>query len=854
MPEALNSSKKRKYRKRKAVALASASVAEDNVQSDGEEIPAEAKKVRWEANQQTDTDESAVEDTTESSDESRPNKARLLSYVLGRRIGMAYYDPNKCTIYVLEDTEETPQFDLTKMVFEQASPDIVLTSSRSEDAFLDIAREFVEGSSSVFQIRPHKDFSAVKGIDRLSSLRLLSDLPHNQVQVSDTGNSDNVAAISNAYDFMARRNGALNDPTTKRWNASIRIFNFASLETSPLCIASVGALLDHLVHERAAYDLENEGIQGLEVENIEILALHEVMQINADALLSLQIFQNENHASMHSDKTKEGLSLYGILNVTQTALGRSLMRTWLLRPSLSLSVINSRHDAVECFLRQENTTTANTLHGHLKGIKNVPRMLSVLRTGKAKVTQWQGLVKFTVLCAMLKETLHELYEASNIDIVQKLLAALDISCFRDIGTQINDIINWEESTEARRVCVRPHIDEELDNRKHVYHGIDTVLSKVAEKFCQIIPPDYASSLNIVYFPQLGFLICIPMQDEWRSEAGVQVLDGWSFQFSSEDHVYFKSQEMHDMDAHIGDLHSLIVDRELEIIQSLLEEVLIHDAAIHHACDVCAELDCLLAFANVSKSYDYRRPNMTDDNVIEIIQGRHPLQEMVIDTFVPNDTRITGGDGRFSMFANSSDTDTDTRLDENSLALWNSILLCTGANACGKVRKAFLFLLDAMTKNSNAEECVPQADRTDPVHGPGSIEYLHFKLRVEIHRLVFHPRLDGILHLQAIFRIEYSYLGPSSFVPAESASLGIVDKSNVYSFAVNAPRIRRLCSLRSHINQGIRFQSDLSLSQFYQKYAQLVFVRRAGSVSIHDRPESSLACSPQQYLSLSDSTG
>jgi hypothetical protein len=36
-------------------------------------------------------------------------------------------------------------------------------------------------------------------------------------------------------------------------------------------------------------------------------------------------------------------------------------------------------------------------------------------------------------------------------------------------------IDWEESANAGRVCVRPQIDEELDNRKHVYHGIDSVL-------------------------------------------------------------------------------------------------------------------------------------------------------------------------------------------------------------------------------------------------------------------------------------------------------------------------------------------------------------------------------------------
>lgn len=76
-----------------------------------------------------------------------------------------------------------------------------------------------------------------------------------------------------------------------------------------------------------------------------------------------------------------------------------------------------------------------------------------------------------------------------------------------------------------------------------------------------------------------------------------------------------------MDTHIGDLHSLIVDREIEITQALLEEILVHDEAMSHACDVCAELDCLLAFADASKAFDYKRPSMVDDNIIDITQGR-----------------------------------------------------------------------------------------------------------------------------------------------------------------------------------------------------------------------------------------
>ena len=160
-----------------------------------------------------------------------------------------------------------------------------------------------------------------------------------------------------------------------------------------LQLGCIGALLDHLARIRAVGDLEDEGVNGLEVRAIEPLALSQSMQINADALFSLQVFEDESHASIHSDKTKEGLSLFGILNHTRTTLGRALMREWLLRPSLSLAIISDRHDAIACFMQPENQTTAGAMHSHLNGIKNIPRILGLLRAGKARVSDWQCLVK-----------------------------------------------------------------------------------------------------------------------------------------------------------------------------------------------------------------------------------------------------------------------------------------------------------------------------------------------------------------------------------------------------------------------------------------------------------------------------
>lgn len=68
------------------------------------------------------------------------------------------------------------------------------------------------------------------------------------------------------------------------------------------------------------------------------------------------------------------------------------------------------------------------------------------------------------------------------------------------------------------------------------------------------------------------------------------------------------------------------DRELEIIQELAESVLPFAEAISEACDICAELDCLLCFSEATNLYNYRRPQMRNENVIKIQQGRYDVPD------------------------------------------------------------------------------------------------------------------------------------------------------------------------------------------------------------------------------------
>ncbi|KAF9644907.1 hypothetical protein BDM02DRAFT_3157041 [Thelephora ganbajun] len=607
------------------------------------------KRVRWDPRSDEEMKTVSASDEFEGAGEESSTapdneKVRLFPRHPGS-LGAAYFDPIKCVIRVVEDTVETFHFDSTTMLLELVGPDQILTTRKTDDRCIRLLQKHAEDSGGFFQIRPQKDFGVRRGRDRLRSLPLLSEFP---IEGSDRTDDDGrtTTSASNAYEFMRRRTDPGGDPSVKRWNASVRMANFASFDQSPLCLSTVGALIDHLIRERAVGDLSDEGV---EVRGIELFTFDRVMHINSDALRSLQVFDPEDHTSLHSDKFKEGLSIYGILNNARTMLGRNVLREWLLRPSLSLPVIAARHAAVACFVNPDNITTADDIQGHLSGIKNTPRTLKMLKSGRGKVKDWQGAVEVrTHSCHVTHPFMDSLQSFDS------LIDVLDLNMLRDVGTIINETIDWEESITACRVCVQQHIDEELDDRKHIYAGLDTVLAKVAQQVASTAP-DIVKSLNVVYFPQLGFLICVPVLEEWSSQGQINDLD--------------------DLDTHIGDLHSSIVDRELEIVEDLLQKVLVHEGALIRICDLCAELDCLLSFAQAARTYDFNMPNMCEDNVIRIIKGRHPLQELVVDTFVPNDLYIAGGDHRFSLN------------DEQGEGLEGevpNVVICTGANACGKI--------------------------------------------------------------------------------------------------------------------------------------------------------------------------
>lgn len=114
------------------------------------------------------------------------------------------------------------------------------------------------------------------------------------------------------------------------------------------------------------------------------------------------------------------------------------------------------------------------------------------------------------------------------------------------------------------------------------------------------------------------------------------------------------------------------------------KVLAYETVIVTASDLCGELDGLVALAAGALKFDLVSPQMTTENILEIHDGRHLLQELTVPSYVPNSCFLAGGEGGDEenlLNEPSQQPHTDDRMRQERAQ--QSMLIMTGPNFSGK---------------------------------------------------------------------------------------------------------------------------------------------------------------------------
>ena len=361
------------------------------------------------------------------------------------------------------------------------------------------------------------------------------------------------------------------------------------------------------------------------------------LALDYTTLRHLEILEPQHHDSPRNS------SLYGALNRTVTPMGARLLRQWLSQPLAGVQPIRQRQNAVFTFI--ENSFGLDSLRQQLAKVRDLERTLGRLSSGGGNARDLAALRVALEQVPTLKQTLDSLGRpgSSTSSLLPEtppetisLIAELNskISESPDLVTLISRAIVDEPPLPIKEGgMIRDEFDAALDELRSAQRdGKDWIAKLQADE----ITRSGITSLKVRFNSVFGYYIEITRAN----------LDKVPSHYIRKQTIAngerFITPELKDMEGKILGAEERSVKLEYELFQRVRESVLGCLKEIQQTAAALAQLDVLGSFAETARLYNYICPQINDEGVLSIRDGRHPvLEQQLLDVrFVPNDTEFS----------------------------------------------------------------------------------------------------------------------------------------------------------------------------------------------------------------------
>jgi DNA mismatch repair protein MutS len=326
--------------------------------------------------------------------------------------------------------------------------------------------------------------------------------------------------------------------------------------------------------------------------------------------------------------TDAGATVFRTLDSTITPMGKRLLRSWLLRPSIDLAEINARLDAVEAQVK--DMIARDELRRALDGILDLERLLSRAAMETANPRDVLALAASLAKLPAVKSAVARLTAQRS----EKLNAAVDD--LADLCSRLTDTIVAEPPISLNDGgVIRPAINPELDELRDLSRNSKQFLAQIELRERQRTG---INSLKVKFNSIFGYYIEISKANQHLAPADY---DRKQTLVNAE---RFTTPELKEYESKILDAQERIVEIERRLFAELRASIAAEARRIRQTALALAEVDVLAGLAHLAALNQYCRPQLDDSSDLEIVEGRHPVIEQQdtvgsgpgSDRFVPND--------------------------------------------------------------------------------------------------------------------------------------------------------------------------------------------------------------------------
>jgi DNA mismatch repair protein MutS len=391
------------------------------------------------------------------------------------------------------------------------------------------------------------------------------------------------------------------------------------LRDRPAAVAAAGGLL---LYVREA--------QKCGLEHVDGLSLHEPSR---HLLLDPATRRNLEIERSLRDQGRRG-SLLDAIDLTRTAPGARLLKSWLLAPLLDPEAIERRLDAVqELVLSPDLRSRARE---SVEGCHDVERLLARAVVGTANARDLAGLQATLERLPGLVDALRPARSA----LLRETLDGLDTCA--DVAARLRSALADSPPVGLREGgLLRDGFDQELDELRAIRRDGRAYLASLETREREATG---IGSLKVRFNKVFGYYIEVS-----RSNLA-HVPDRFERKQTIAGGERFVTPELKEHEAKVLKAQDRIETVEYDLFVRLRAEVAAEARRLKAAARAAAVLDVLPALAEVAVLRGYRRPVLTDGADLRIVAGRHPVVETLRreEPFVPNDTRLEAPGSRIAI--------------------------------------------------------------------------------------------------------------------------------------------------------------------------------------------------------------